>query len=129
MSKHWEAILKLLIRNKTDRDKAVEEVSRINTVKLVTITHPTRGTSQNAAYWGVVLKSLSEQTGNDEDGLHEFFKKRFLRPKECLVMGEEVTYTPSTTKLTTKAFGEYLDKIYAFCAEQGYPLPTIGEEQ
>lgn len=94
---------------------------RVNEGKrvLVQLDKPGRSNSQNAYYW-VYLGVIAQETGNNEDDLHEFFKRKLLPPVFKKVLGEEIKLPRSTTKLNKSEFGEYLEKI---CALTNIPLP------
>lgn len=85
--------------------------------------NPKRSLTQNAYYW-VYLNVISEETGNDIDDLHEFFKHKYLPFKTITIKGKKGEHTfkriTSTSELSKNDFGEYLDKI---CAATGIPLP------
>lgn len=78
-----------------------------------------RTNSQNAYYWAY-LKIIADETGDDENSLHEYFKRAFLSPKFVFVLGKEVRLPRETKCLSKIEFGEYLDRI---CAETNVPLP------
>ena len=78
-----------------------------------------RSISQNSYYW-LYLGVIENETGNTADDLHEYFKRKFLRPQEKTIMGEQIKLPSSTTDLAKHDFGEYLDKISAMT---GVPLP------
>jgi hypothetical protein len=78
-----------------------------------------RTRSQNSYYW-VYLGVIAEETGDNPDDLHEFFKRKLLHPVFKTIRGEEIKLPRSTTELTKLEFGEYLDKI---CALTNIPLP------
>lgn len=88
----------------------------------------TRTLSQNAYYWGVVLKSLSEFTGYDTEDLHNHFKYHFLKKK----VGNLDSFK-STTGLSKNEFSWYTDKIREFASNQlGFDIPTpeqMGQEE
>lgn len=86
---------------------------------IITPEKKGRSQSQNAYYW-VYLAVIAAETGENADGLHEFFKAKLLPPTFLKVRDEEVRVTPSTTELSKQEFGEYLDKIVALTE---IPLP------
>ncbi len=82
-----------------------------------------RSISQNNLYW-LWLTCIEQETGNDRNELHEFFKAKFLGFEEIKVLGYYVTRVISTTSKDTKQFKEYLDKIQMFASvELGIELP------
>ena len=69
-----------------------------------------RTTQQNRFYW-LYLRIISEETGDDENNLHEYFKRKFLPPRFVSVLGKEIKLPATTTKLTKKEFGDYMERI------------------
>ena len=84
---------------------------------------------QNAYYWGVMLKEISEQARINgqkyaADAWHELGKRQFLsrKVKKTAVAGRKkkvVTVSiASTTGLSVRAMGIYLDKFAAFAVTE-----------
>lgn len=94
---------------------------KIGTKLIITVEEEklVRTNNQNNYYW-LYLNVIAEETGNLPDLLHRLFKKKFLKPKIEVVLGEELVVEPSTKSLSKTEFGEYLDKI---CALTAVPLP------
>lgn len=67
---------------------------------------------QNSFYWAY-LHRIEDETGNLADDLHEYFKRKLLPPVFKRVLDVEFAIPASTTKLSRKEFGEYIDKITA----------------
>jgi hypothetical protein len=84
-----------------------------------------RSISQNSYYW-LYLGVIENETGNLADDMHEYFKRKFLPPKEKRMVLNGVRrkfmIPGSTATLDKFDFGQYLDKI---CAETGVPLPDV----
>lgn len=96
--------------------------------------HATRSLAQNAAYWGVYIKALCEHTGYTADEMHDILKAKFL-PKKLAVTdknGEihgEFVIGGTTTRLNKIEFGEYMDAIRVWAAEElGVEIPAIESE-
>lgn len=70
----------------------------------------TRTDRQNRFYWAY-LRLISEWNGDDDNDLHEYFKRKHLAPRFVTVMGKEIRLPASTTKLKTNEFCEYIRKI------------------
>jgi hypothetical protein len=77
-----------------------------------------RSSSANRFYWGVVLKTIAEDTGYEPDELHELFAARFLDPVEIVLKntGEVCKVRASTRKLTDAEFAAYVEKVKAFAS-------------
>lgn len=101
----------------TRNGKAVE-------VKLARPTS-TRSLRQNKWYWGVVLTTIAESTGNTTEDLHVVLKEMFL-PRKFITLGtKEVEVRKTTTDLSTDEFSKYLEALSAWAAtELGITMPT-----
>lgn len=80
----------------------------------------TRSTQQNRFYW-LYLGLIEDETGNNADDLHEYFKRKFLPPRFVKVFGNEIKLPATTTKLDKIQFTDYLEKI---CACSGVEIPN-----
>jgi hypothetical protein len=69
-----------------------------------------RTTQQNRYYW-LYLRIISQETGDNEQDLHEYFKRKLLPPRFVSVLGKEIKLPASTTRLNKKDFGDYIDRI------------------
>jgi hypothetical protein len=75
-----------------------------------------RTAAQNAYYWGVVIKHLSDYSGHTPDETHDVLKIMFL-PKDVALhtqTGEvvaEFVIGGSTTGLTSAQFSDYVERI------------------
>ena len=106
-----------------------------------------RSIAANRLYWGAWIPALSEQTGYNEQELHDRFKKTFMlhiylanaeniRQIEWVrlydlikedgtpLMIQRALDTISTTWATVTQFTEYLDQIEAFCQSKDLKLPA-----
>ena len=77
--------------------------------------------NQNGLYW-LYLKIIEEETGNFADDLHEYFKRKFLTPRELNVLNDKMKIPGSTAKLNTLEFSDYLEKIQVLT---NIPIPDI----
>lgn len=77
----------------------------------------TRSTSQNRLYW-MWLNCISQETGQDPEDVHEVLKSFYLTGKFIKVGNLGQNVKPSTTKLNTKEFTDYLDKIKLWASEE-----------
>lgn len=83
----------------------------------------TRSISQNSLYW-LWLTCIEQETGNDRDDLHDYFKAKFLGFEDVKILDSIVTRVVSTTQKDTLQFKNYLDKIQMFASvELGIALP------
>ena len=65
---------------------------------------------QNAYYWGVVVKMIADEIGDDTMSVHNILKDKFLPEFWVKEEGREVKMPKSTTRCSTKEFGEYIDQ-------------------
>lgn len=82
-----------------------------------------RSNNQNAYYFGVVLKLLSEHTGHDPEELHDALKFKFGEKR----YHGNLLIPASTKNLDTIDFEKYLDKIRKWAVEElrvVIPLPN-----
>jgi hypothetical protein len=80
----------------------------------------TRSAKTNNYYW-LYLNVIADETGDNVDDLHEFFKRKLLQPRFVKVMKQEVKMPATTTTLTSNEFSEYIEKIEALT---GIPSPV-----
>jgi len=81
-----------------------------------------RSNNQNAFYWGVCIKILSEELGYTEDEMHNALKMLFLQDNL-----RKIPTLRSTTTLSTVEFEEYIEKIRQWAAQELsciIPLPN-----
>lgn len=78
-----------------------------------------RSIRQNNLYWAY-LRLIESETGQESNDLHEYFKRKLLPPRFVEIFGEEIKLPATTTKLNSKEFGEYLEKISIIT---GIPIP------
>ncbi|HCR36338.1 TPA: hypothetical protein DIU22_04865 [Candidatus Woesebacteria bacterium] len=80
-----------------------------------------RSLQQNAYYWAY-LNLIEDETGNLAEDIHEIAKRKFLPPRFISVKGQEYKLPATTSNLDKKDFGDYMDKISAWC-EIAIPNP------
>jgi len=78
-------------------------------IEIVEKTNSRSG-NQNRYYW-FYLGLIEEETGQNKDELHAYFKGKFLTQKITELYGDKVRITKSTTELTRGQFCEYLIDI------------------
>ncbi len=93
-----------------------------------------RSTNQNSYYWGVVVQealSMFREFGNDVDAeeVHSYLKEHVGKLKKVVVdpQGNKETVLQSTTRLSTKEFEDYLERIRAWAAGFGIIIPLPKE--
>ena len=84
-----------------------------------------RSSTQNNLLWGVVYAQAAVFFGVTKDEIHEGMGDLYLPKKRNKVTGKE--HAVSTTSLSTKEFGEYVEKVCAFWATEHGLHIEIGE--
>ena len=73
-----------------------------------------RSVQQNCYYWAVVVKIISDDTGNDPETVHEFLKAKFLPKCETIIKDEKQILAGCTHDLNKdNFFADYVDPIRA----------------
>jgi len=75
------------------------------------IALPTNRTSSQNNFYFFYLGLISQDTGDDVNSLHEYFRRTLLPPKFISIKGKEIKIPTSTTELSKIEFGEYMDRI------------------
>tara|TARA_R110001592_G_scaffold38655_1_gene127462 strand:+ start:4062 stop:4475 length:414 start_codon:yes stop_codon:yes gene_type:complete len=73
----------------------------------------TRTQKQNALYWSIV-EQIKTETGNTKDAIHVHCQSEFLETRVEEVAKQQRVVLKSTTSLSTKEMGIYLDEIIAW---------------
>lgn len=118
--------MKKKLSSEADRNEAITALVRVDLSQgyyfELSKRNRVRTLSQNRLerLW---LACIEAETGNDSNDLHDYFKRKWIEPKEVLIFGEkELRY--STRDLNTVQFKQFLDKIQVFAnAELGIQLP------
>lgn len=86
-----------------------------------------RTSRQNRYYWGAFVERVAQWQGMDPEEAHEALKMKFLG-RNFLTLGDEEFIVPKSSKvLSTDQFGDYLMRIQAWAAENGFIIETPEE--
>lgn len=114
---------RLFIKNRREFDYKVRRLDERWMLEVcVKRLRASRSIQQNRYYFGVVLVLISEHTGYSADELHDVLKAKFL-PKHLAFsdgngeVKDEFVIGGSTRKLNTVEFGEYMESIRRWAAE------------
>lgn len=115
------------INNNYDKSQAIKFIGNLPADLSFTVNvykkKDRRSIDQNSLYW-LWLSCIADETGNEKDDLHEFFKAKYLPHETRVLFGEDILITPSTTRLNTAEFTEYLERVNVFASvELGISLP------
>jgi hypothetical protein len=105
---------KLDIVNREDMIKYIQSLEGKEVELTIKQKTNVRTTNQNRYYYGVVLKLISDYTGDDIDGTHESMKSMFLRVHHDNGIPDSFK---STTDLTTKEMAEYCENIRRWASQ------------
>lgn len=126
--------MKYTLNSSTAKQAAIAHIQGIDLaarpVQVVSVENfkKSRTNSQNSYLWGVVYKTISDETGYSCDELHELFKNSFLPHKLVTIGDKSVRITPSTTALKTDEFNEYIELVCRYAAETiGCYIPAPNE--
>ena len=78
-----------------------------------------RSLNQNRYYWGVVIAHIVNYCGQDAEDVHEYLADLFLSENKDLKLNgviRRVRTHPTTTKLSTTQFNEYIDSVRSWAA-------------
>lgn len=119
---------KIVFDNRKIFDKTLAQYEDGKIIVEVRREKNKRTLDQNAYYWGVVLKTISIDTGHTEQELHDVLKAYI--PKKTMPFIKKdgstinVSVPRSTTELSTGEFSEYIERIRAkFAMEFGIIIP------
>lgn len=119
----------LIMNSERRRQEVIDRVKRIvlkEGLPLFEISirkyRKIRSMRQNRLYW-MWLNIISDETGQDTDDLHQYFKGEFLGYDTRDIFGRPTAIPISTTGLSTQKFTDYLESIKAFAAQWKIILP------
>jgi hypothetical protein len=103
------------------KDEVIQFIrSRKGKYKLILQKYRQDSSSRQNRYYWAYLHIIRTELGDDENSLHEYFKRALLPPKFITALGKEIKIPASTTKLDKVEFNEYITKIEVEC---GVPAP------
>jgi len=120
-----------------------EFLHRLNGQKITITLEPykkKRSGAQNRYYWSVVIGTVRQfinDYGNDfsPDDVHEYLMEHVGGYTQIVPMmykgkatDKMLTRRKSSTKLTTKEWDEYMQKIYVWASERNIYIPEPNEE-
>lgn len=83
---------------------------------VVRLSRPQRSHAANRYLWGVVYKTIRKAAADagthlPADAWHRYFKDKYLEPGVETVAGREIVVPPSSARLDSTAFYEYVEAI------------------
>ena len=81
-------------------------------------SHGIRSNDQNRYYWGVVIRAICEETGNDPASAHYGLKAEAVRvgvlEPEYITVGDQLLPAEPTTVVDSEAFSRYVEWVIDF---------------
>jgi len=112
--------MKRKLHTELDREMVIGQIKRLDLKKTYTVEitekRVKRTISQNALYW-LWLTCIEFETGEDRNELHEYFKRKWLEPKDIIIKNDRFQYY-STRSLNTVQFKYYLDHLQIFASTE-----------
>jgi len=112
--------MKRKLHTELDRDMVIGHIKRLDLKKTYTVEvtekRIKRTISQNSLYW-LWLTCIEFETGEDRNELHEYFKRKWLEPKDIIIKNDRFQYY-STRSLNTIQFKYYLDHLQIFASTE-----------
>lgn len=118
---------RLQLANKAGFIKAIQSMNGKDVEISVSTKSTGRTGNQNRYYWGVLIDVIATETGNDPETVHEALKAMFLSTVPVTMANNTVNCMPSTTRLNTAEFNNYIEKIITWGAENDILLPYPNE--
>lgn len=113
-----------VLKNDDIKQNCIEQIKALDGVYRVSIDvyKKDRSHAQNRLMW-MWLGIISNDTGTTPEDLHQILKMRFLGTEVISALGYAFEQPKSTTKLTTREFTNYLDKIEGLAISLNIRLP------
>lgn len=77
-----------------------------------------RSNGQNRYYWGVVIRAICEETGNDPESVHWGMKREAVRvgvlTPEYITLGDQLIEAEPTTVTDSETFSRYVSWVIDF---------------
>jgi len=112
--------MKRKLHTELDREMVIGHIKRLDLKKTYTVEvtekRIKRTISQNSLYW-LWLTCIEFETGEDRNELHEYFKRKWLEPKDIIIKNDRFQYY-STRSLNTVQFKYYLDHLQIFSSTE-----------
>ena len=118
----------MIIHNDSDKDRVISHIKALNVGKPwsvdIKLYKKNRSLSQNKLYF-MWLKCIGDDIGYDSQDLHAIMADKFLPDEIVEYGGKQIKKDKSTSRLNTKEFTEYLEKIDRWAVtEMGIVLPS-----
>lgn len=99
---------RLELSDRATFSKAINDFKRGRVTVRVEVDRGKRSTLANR-YYRLVLGIISDETGQEADELHEYYKAKFIEPKTVMILGE--SFELRTTVTGSDKFTAYVERI------------------
>lgn len=118
----------MIINNESDKDRAISHIKALNIDKPWSVDikpyRKNRSLAQNKLMW-LWFKVIGDDLGYTENEIYDIMADKFLPDETIEYDGKQIKKNKSTSRLNTKEFTEYLEKIDRWAAgEMGIILPS-----
>ena len=122
----------MIIRSQEDKNKVLNRISMLVIDKPWEVEikpyKKNRSLRQNKLYFAW-MKIIGDQLGYESEEIHAIMADKFLVDKFVEYAGKQIKRDKSTSKLNTKEFTDYLQRIDRFVAsELGIILPVPDDQ-
>lgn len=122
----------MIIRSQEDKNKALNRISMLAMDKPWQVEikpyKKNRSLAQNKLYWKW-MKIIGNQLGYESEEIHAIMADKFLTDRFVEYGGKQIKRDKSTSKLNTKEFTDYLQRIDRFVAQElGIVLPVPDDQ-
>lgn len=116
----------VVIKNRAYYEKYINKTFNLGEPVLVAVHKRkfTRTLKQNRLWWGLVIETLQEHTGEDKDTIHEYIKAKFLPKKAKTINGDTFEIQLGTSDLTKDEMTDLVSRVNAWLIrEWGIVMP------
>lgn len=123
--------MNFIIKTEADKQAAIAHIRDMELAYPMRVDvkryYKKRTIDQNSLYWSW-LEILANEFGNNREEMHDALKMKIMGATTVNLAGEIIHLPPNSRHLETKAFSEYMDKVYALALEYGIILPQPNEK-
>jgi hypothetical protein len=111
------------VDNRPAFDRAMKTLVGTRVVVQIEREQNARSWQQLKYHWGLVLKMIADETGQDTEAIHDDACERFLTTRHVVYLNrqtgevEERDVHRRTTGLTAKEFAEFVDRVRQWAGE------------
>jgi hypothetical protein len=123
--------MNFIIKTELDKQAAIAHIRDMELAYPMRVEvkryYKKRTLNQNDLYFSWI-EILANEFGNTKEEMHDALKIKIMGAATANLAGEIIHLPPNSRHLETKAFSEYMDKVYALALEYGIILPQPNEK-